>query len=430
MNNTSFAASPLGRLLCVILAGAALTSGAAVTAYADETAANENITLTAATADTPDSLDIASSGDTPKEPVPGDVDLDGIVTSNDALMILRHSIELESIDESVLALADMDGDGYITSADALAALKAYIGEPDPTVVIPSEYTAACGERLDLHPTLSPDPGDNKIKFTYEIAENAVSYDGLVDEDGEPFNVLEFTNTGKIKAFHPGTAVVKVKASNGSSAKCTVTVANSVTKQTISSGGRSLTIYKHMMTNNDCYYMTDDFTKIDGVAVHSTATPGVMAGDWYKAWNRPNTDAAVHSFLDDTCVYNYLPLDQSAWHAGQPANKTFLDFEICEPGGFYYEGNSMVGYNPGAYQDYFNKIWANATLYTAYLCKLYGLNADNVMSHNEIGLAQLGTHHGDPDHWFVKHGRDMDDFRKDVAKILAQGIVASEETVIE
>ena len=419
-------ASAFKKLICVILAASALTTASTVTAFADETE-NEVAVITAETADTADSGDEAATNDSPK---PGDVDGDGVVTSNDALLILRHSIELEKLDESVLHLADMDGDGYVTSADALAALKEYIGEPDPVVVIPSQYLANCGERIDLHPTLSPAIGLDKVQFTYEIFENSISTDGLTDEDGDPYNVLEFTNTGLIKAFHPGTAVIKVKASNGASAKCTVTVENNLLKKTIRSGGHSLTVYTHMMTNNDCYNMTKDFEQFDGVVVHSTATPGVMADAWYSSWNRPNTDAAVHSFLDNNCVYNYLPLDQTAWHAGQPANRTFLDFEICEPGGFYYDNytGAMVGYSAYANQEYFNAIWANATLYTAYLCSLHGLNADNVISHAEAGRAGIGTNHGDPDHWFVYHGVDMDDFRKDVARILAQGITVSEDSL--
>ena len=169
-------ASAFKKLICVILAASALTTASTVTAFADETE-NEVAVITAETADTADSGDEAATNDSPK---PGDVDGDGVVTSNDALLILRHSIELEKLDESVLHLADMDGDGYVTSADALAALKEYIGEPDPVVVIPSQYLANCGERIDLHPTLSPAIGLDKVQFTYEIFENSISTDGLTD----------------------------------------------------------------------------------------------------------------------------------------------------------------------------------------------------------------------------------------------------------
>lgn len=359
------------------------------------------------------------------ERIMGDIDGDGVVTSADALTILRHSVGIEQIDKSLLEYADLDTDGEVTSSDALLALK---GNVTPYIEFPETYTACCGERLNLKAKMEPADVYGDVKFEYLVGISE-STDGMTDENGDPYKVLDITNTGRIKAFHPGTATVKAVASNGMRAVCTVTVKDMVTSYTITSGSSSLKVTTHMMTNNDCYNMTDDFTKIDGVVVHSTATPGVMADRWYTAWNKPNTDAAVHSFLDDNGVYNYLPLDQTAWHAGQPANKTYLDFEICEPSGFYYEGNTVTGYDVYAQTPYFNKIWSNATLYTAFLCDRYGLTADEVISHGEAGRMGIGTNHGDPDHWFVLHNKDMDDFRADVAKLLSQGIKVSSSTIV-
>ena len=52
--------------------------------------------------------------------IPGDVDMDGKVTSEDARIILRAAVGLESAE---LERADLDGDGKITASDAREALK-------------------------------------------------------------------------------------------------------------------------------------------------------------------------------------------------------------------------------------------------------------------------------------------------------------------
>lgn len=398
MNIKHSISSVLKRSLCTLLSAAAVT-GCVFASYADTA-----------------------------ERAMGDIDGDGVITSSDALAILRHSVGLEELDSALLPYADMDGDGSVTSGDALSALMDYFGTITPTISFPATYTACCGERLNLKATMEPAELFGSVTFKYLVGLDT-SDDGLTDENGDPYTVLDITNTGKIKAFHPGTTTVKAVASNGMRSVCKVTVKDMITTKTISSGDLSMKITTHMMTNNDCYNMSKDFTDMDGVVVHSTATPGVMADKWYSAWNHPNTDAAVHSFLDNNGVYNYLPLDQIAWHAGKPANLTYLDFEICEPSGFYYSGNTVTGYNVSAQTPYFNAIWRNATLYTAYLCQLYDLPVDGVISHGEAGRSGIGTNHGDPDHWFVFHNKDMDDFRADVAKILERGVTVSDTTIV-
>ncbi len=60
----------------------------------------------------------------------GDIDGDGDVTSNDALLILRSSLDMESFDDAQKQAADLDGDGVITSNDALLALRISLGMGD------------------------------------------------------------------------------------------------------------------------------------------------------------------------------------------------------------------------------------------------------------------------------------------------------------
>ena len=54
---------------------------------------------------------------------PGDVDGDGKVTSADARLALRASVNLEKLDKAALDAADVDRDGKVTSADARIILR-------------------------------------------------------------------------------------------------------------------------------------------------------------------------------------------------------------------------------------------------------------------------------------------------------------------
>ena len=371
----------------------------------------------AAKADTTPKTDstLSKATETEADPIPfqvGDVNHDGVIDSYDALLTLRQSVGFEEINEEYLEYADYDGDGNITSADSLLTLRKSVGLTAAFLNCTNTITVNCGDRLNnsiFNAKIIPESENSGVTFTYTPAKTLSS-----DGSGK---VLETTNTGKIKAFYPGKSTVTVTASNGMSATCTVIVEDNITHQTITVGNNTLFVTKHMMLKNDAYDETKDFTQIKGVVVHSTAVPGAKADIWYRAWNKPNTDAAVHAFLDDEGVYQYLPLEQTAWHAGKPANTYYLDFEICEPSGFRYSNNKITDYDVEEQQEYFDKIWKNATVYTAYLCNTYGLTADDVISHAEAGALGIGTNHGDPDHWFILHEKTMDDFRKDVKSLL-------------
>ena len=61
------------------------------------------------------------------ETLPGDVNGDGSVTPDDALMALRAAMGLVSLDEAQTAAADMDLDGNVTLTDALLILRRAMG---------------------------------------------------------------------------------------------------------------------------------------------------------------------------------------------------------------------------------------------------------------------------------------------------------------
>ena len=61
------------------------------------------------------------------EAVPGDVNFDGEVSADDALLILRFALGLVELDENALAVADVNLDGSVNCVDALLTLRIAMG---------------------------------------------------------------------------------------------------------------------------------------------------------------------------------------------------------------------------------------------------------------------------------------------------------------
>lgn len=176
-----------------------------------------------------------------------------------------------------------------------------------------------------------------------------------------------------------------------------------------------------MIQNDCYTVGRKIIP-KGIMVHSTATPGVMAADWFRRWNKSyrigeiGRQVCVHAFVDDKEIWQYLPWNHRGWHAGGKANNTHIGFGICEPGGFSYSGGSrMVGYDVKKHEAYFKAAWQNAVSLCVFLCKAYGLTEKDIISHAEGNKKGIASNHADVGHWFPKHGENMDTFRAAVKK---------------
>ena len=178
-----------------------------------------------------------------------------------------------------------------------------------------------------------------------------------------------------------------------------------------------------MTKNDCYKAGRKISP-QGIMIHSTATPGVMAADWFSRWNKSyqagetSRQVAVHAFLDDKEVWQYLPWNHRGWHSGGRANNTHIGIEICEPGGFSYgRGSTMVGYDIKKNEVYFRKAWNNTVALCVQLCKTYNLTERDILCHSEGHKKGIASNHSDVMHWFPKHGENMDTFRKAVKEAL-------------
>ena len=177
-----------------------------------------------------------------------------------------------------------------------------------------------------------------------------------------------------------------------------------------------------MTRNDCYTANRKIVP-KGIMIHSTSIPGVMAASWFSRWNKSfrvgeiNRQVCVHAFVDDKEVWQYLPWNHRGWHAGGMANDTHIGIEICEPPGFSYSKNQMIGYDVKKNEAYFRKAFDNAVHLCVFICREYGLTEKNIISHQEGNRIGIASNHGDVGHWFPKHGEDMDSFRKVVREKL-------------
>lgn len=95
------------------------------------------------------------------------------------------------------------------------------------------------------------------------------------------------------------------------------------------------ITKKYMTQNPCYLSQTKREKHNGM-LHSTATSGAMFQAMFDLWNKPSAEAGVEFIIDDTGIYQTLPLGIKSAHAGTAAagkvsaNNTHVACEICEP----------------------------------------------------------------------------------------------------
>ena len=185
----------------------------------------------------------------------------------------------------------------------------------------------------------------------------------------------------------------------------------------------MNLIKNLLTKNDCYTTGKKITP-KGVMVHSTGANnptvkryvqpninGIGINKYNNDWNRSGLSVCVHAFigkLDNGTITTVqtLPWNYRGWHAGRgskgSANDTHIGFEICEDG--------LTD------KAYFDKVYKEAVELTAMLCKEYNLDPLKdgvVICHSEGYKRGVASNHADVMHWFPKHGKSMDTFRKDV-----------------
>ena len=206
----------------------------------------------------------------------------------------------------------------------------------------------------------------------------------------------------------------------------------------------------MQTQSTCYKGTDKM-KVKGVLWHSTAANNPTlkryvqpsdkkpAADTYSKakWleilgkNKYNNDmnhierkmgmnAWIGELADGTVTtIQTMPWDYRPWGCASgkkgSCNSGWIQFEICE--------DDLTD------KKYFEAVYKEACEFTAYICDMYNLDPKGsvmmngvkvpvILCHQDSYKLGLGNNHGDVYHWFKKYGKDMNDIRNDVAKILA------------
>lgn len=132
------------------------------------------------------------------------------------------------------------------------------------------------------------------------------------------------------------------------------------------------------------------------------------------WNR-SVNKAVHYFIGKLAdgsvgTAHVLPEDRCAWGVGKGKKGSYnynpfahIQFEVCEDG----LTNAT----------YFNAVYNEAVALCADICKRWGWKSSVIVSHNEAYKKGYASNHADIDHWLKKHKKTMNDFRRDVDKLL-------------
>lgn len=207
----------------------------------------------------------------------------------------------------------------------------------------------------------------------------------------------------------------------------------------------------MMTNSTCYKGTSKMT-VRGVLWHSTGAnnpwlkryvqPSDNASDkaallaklgqnqYRNDWNHQSIQAGLNAWIgklaDGTvATVQTMPWDYKPWGCGSGSkgscNNGWIQFEICEDG--------------LSDKNYFDKIYQEACEFTAYICKLYGLNPKGtanlngvnvpvILCHQDSYKLGLGSNHSDIYHWFNRYGKSMDNVRNDVANLMGGNFTPS------
>lgn len=184
------------------------------------------------------------------------------------------------------------------------------------------------------------------------------------------------------------------------------------------------IVQYYQTNNPCYKAGRKITP-SGIVVHSTGAnnpyikryvgpdDGILGKNQYNNhWNSEKANKCVHAFIGKAAdgslkIYQTLPWDYRCWGVGSGKkgsyNASHIQFEICEDG--------------LKDESYYKEAFDLAIRLSAFLCKEYGIQIENVVGHYEASAAGYGSNHGDPRNWQRKFGGSMDAFRASVAALI-------------
>lgn len=190
----------------------------------------------------------------------------------------------------------------------------------------------------------------------------------------------------------------------------------------------LIIHETPQTKNPAYVNARPM-RPRGILVHSTGAnnkrmaryvdhvPLLGPNQYGNHWNKPTADKAMHAFigldaLNRIAVAHTMPYTYASWGCGAGRNGSYnrdptghIQFEVCE------DNNR----DPVYYREVFD-----VTLqYCVYLCKMFSIPAELIVSHQEAASRGYASFHYDPDTWMRRQGDSMNAFRQRVRIALGQ-----------
>lgn len=198
----------------------------------------------------------------------------------------------------------------------------------------------------------------------------------------------------------------------------------------------MNLKQRFATNNECYKVGKTI-KPKGIMVHSTGAnnpnlkryvqpdDGLLGvnpnGNSFNSYRPGGRQVCVHAFIGklkdgSIATYQTLPWNYRGWHSGGLANDTHIGFEICE--------DNLTD------SEYFEKVYREAVELCAYLCLMFDLDEKDIICHSEGHKKGIASNHSDVMHWFPKHGKSMDTFRKDVKAELSKSAVVQPQPQTE
>lgn len=160
----------------------------------------------------------------------------------------------------------------------------------------------------------------------------------------------------------------------------------------------------------------------GAVLHSIGCPQPCAMVLIESWDDPDyTKACIHGFIDANTgtVYQTMPFNYRAPHAGGKATDTHIGIEMCEPDCIRYtSGSSFTCSNVPRAREMVRRTYLAAVELFSQICTEYGwdpLEDGVIISHREGYERGIASNHGDPEHLWrgLGLGYTMDTFREDV-----------------
>ena len=196
----------------------------------------------------------------------------------------------------------------------------------------------------------------------------------------------------------------------------------------------LNIVENILTKNDCYRKGDTIKPI-GMQLHTIGTAQNTSSALASYWNQPGVEACVHYCVDaetEELVRHFLPDNRRSWGDGGFGNGNLITVELMESDYMKYTGGANYTVtNESKFKADVTRAYNTAVYFFAYKCKQYGWNPLEKMSnglyrissHDEGRRLGLSTAHVDPTHIWNRYGWTMDQFRRDVKKVMDGGEIS-------